>query len=350
MGTHYFGETPWYSQPGLCSEHQVASVPPYDCGKLRARAPEAVAGVLPMLAPPHIKNLYSNLPKTEYLIISLDFEQLCRSKVGRYADGREYSFKPLTEVGISCLDMRDVIRGRGRKTHPGDRGSSWFRFMTPLHYMIDEYKDHWGHICQSDWLHAEPYHFAFGTTKAVPERCIANRLQNLFISFQKRNRTAREIKENEVRQILFLTFDSTLAEKTLSRLGLSWLTRRNVQIWDIQRDLQLELRFSWPKMRFEYVMEALGLRFEDSRFGNLSHCAGNAAVFIIQVFLALFYKSYEQSVAFAARHPVPWLRYTWVGHALDQTNVAPGDSARRREQNQMNRHEVPQRRDVNAFF
>ncbi|KAK7432355.1 hypothetical protein QQZ08_000917 [Neonectria magnoliae] len=222
--------------------------------------------------------------------------------------------------------------------------------MTPLHYIIEEYQDHWGHICQSDWLHTEPYHFAFGKSRTIPERIVADRLHKIFCTFQKRNRTAEEIRQNQVREILFLTFDSALAERTLSRLGLSWLTMRNVQIWDIQKDLQLELRFTSPKMRFEYVMEALGLRFHDGRVGNLSHCAGNAAVFIVQVFLALFYKDHEQAVAFAARRPVSWLRYTWVGHALDQSNIAPGDSARRREKNQMNRHEVPQPRDVNAFF
>ncbi|KAH6893071.1 hypothetical protein B0T10DRAFT_591963 [Thelonectria olida] len=332
----------WSKQPGLQPEHIHAHIPPYRCECLRAQPPEGIDNVLPTLAPSFDGqcHMFQRLPSTEYILVALDFEELCMTKLGRFADGREHRFKPLTEIGLSYLDMRDVIKGRGQNISPGDRGSSWFRLMTPIHYIVEEYRGHWGHLCQADWLHTESYLFAFGKSRMVRESHIAHRMQRIFESLQRRNRTPEEVRHKTPRDIIFLVFDAAPVETTLSRLGLPWLTLRNVQTWDIQKDFQLELRFDWPRMRFEDVMEALGLRYEDGRFGNIAHCAGNAAVFTMQVFLALFYKSREQATAFACRAAVPWLRYTWVGHALDQANVAPGLEARRREDSQMNRHDV----------
>jgi hypothetical protein len=90
-----------------------------------------------------------------------------------------------------------------------------------------------------------------------------------------------------------------------------------VQIWHIQKDFQLELRFDWLKVRLEDVTVPLGLRYENGRFSNIAHRAGNVTVFMIQIVLALFYKSHEQATAFGCRAAVPWLRYTWVEHGLD---------------------------------
>ncbi|EEU44496.1 uncharacterized protein NECHADRAFT_85103 [Fusarium vanettenii 77-13-4] len=341
-------ESTWSDQEGLFSGESQSHIPPFRCGHLRAQAPEGLDNVLPVIDPRNSFR-FNKRPTTDYVLVALDFEHLCKTKIGRYADGTRYRYNPLTEAGVAYLDMRNVLYKKGRWTMPGDRGHSWFKLMTPLHYIVEEYKGHWGHLCKSDWLHVEPYMFAFGKSKIVKEGELGYRLYRLFMGLRKMNRRRDEIRHNRLREIIFLTFDSSPVENTLSRLGLGWLTEPNIKIWDVQRDMQLELRFNWPKMRFEYVMESLGLRFEDNRFGNLSHCAGNAAVFTIQIFLALFYKDDEQSVAFAAREPMSWLRFTWVGHALDQTNIAPGDSPRRREESQMNRHEVPQKRDENAF-
>ncbi|KAF5012985.1 hypothetical protein FDECE_992 [Fusarium decemcellulare] len=339
----------WFNQPGLFQTASQTHIQPFRCGQLRALPPEGLDQVLPTLDPVN-PSRFIKAPQTDYVLVALDFEHLCMTKIGRYADGTQYRYHPLTEAGIAYLDMRNIMYKRGRGMMPGDRGSSWFRLMTPLHYILEEYKDHWGHLCRSDWLHVEPYLFAFGKSKVVREKELVNSLRGLFTSLRRMNRWKEEIKHNQPRELIFLTFDSTLVENTLSRLRLGWLAEPSVQIWDLQKDMQLELRFNWPKMRFEYVMESLGLRFEDNRFGNLAHCAGNAAVFTIQVLLALFYKDGEQSAAFAAKMPMSWLHFTWVGHTLDQTNIGPGDTARRREESQMNRHHVPQRRDMNAFY
>ncbi|KAF4977686.1 hypothetical protein FZEAL_5826 [Fusarium zealandicum] len=339
----------WSIQPGLFLERNLQHIPSFRCGRLRAQAPEGLNRILPVLQA-QSSSKRAKEQKPDYVLVALDFEHLCMNKTGRYADGTQYRYHPITEAGVAYLDVRDIMYKRGRRAIPGDRGSSWFKLMTPLHYIVEEYKDHWGHLCRSDWLHVEPYLFAFGKSKMVKEADLAYRLYRFFLALGRLNRRKDEIEHDRLRQVIFLTFDSKPVENSLSRLGLGWLAESNVQIWDLQKDMQLELRFNWPKMRFEYVMESLGLRFQDNRFGNLSHCAGNAAVFTIQILLALFYKDEKQSAAFAARRPMPWLRYTWVGHALDQTNIAPGDVARRREESEMNRHEVPQRRDDNAFY
>ncbi|KAF4969979.1 hypothetical protein FSARC_2882 [Fusarium sarcochroum] len=231
---------------------------------------------------------------------------------------------------------------------PGDRGSSWFKYMSPLHYVLEEYKKHQGYRRESHRL--QPHLFAFGKSKTVKEKGLSHRLYGLFATLRKMNRRKDEIVHGTLRQLAFLTFDSTPVENILSRLGLDWLDEPNVQIWDLQREMKLELRFPF-ETRFEYALESLGLRFEDTRFGNLSYYSGNAAVFAIQMFLALSYMNEEQKKAFAAREPMPtgWLQYTWVGHSLDQLNAALGNSPGRREESQMNRHNVPQRRNEKAF-
>lgn len=338
----------WYDHVGLSSDDLVENIPRYEGGQLRGEPPEAVDDVLPKTSFRE-DILFSKLPRTEYILLALDFQELCMSRVGRHPDGKEYRYKPLTEIAFTSLDMRNVIHKAGQNIRPGDRGSSWFKLMTPIHYRIEEYQDHRGHLCQSDALHAQSYSFAFGKSKALREADIALRLQDIFTALQKSNRTDKEKANRSNRQLIFLTFGSEMVETTLTRLGLSWLTQPNVKIWDVQRDWELELRFDWPKMKFEHVMEILGVRFEDTRFGSITSCAGNASVFLIQVFLALFYKNEAQCVAFAAREPVPWLPFTWVGHTLDQANIAPGETPQRRTDDQLNDSNVPQRVNQDVF-
>ncbi|KAH7165712.1 hypothetical protein EDB81DRAFT_838410 [Dactylonectria macrodidyma] len=338
---------PWYDQLGLSPDGLFEEVPLYSCGPLRAEPPEGVDTVLPTVS--HSQDApFSTLPKTDYKLVALDIQELCMYKMAKHAGGEEYRYKPVTEIGFTYLDMRTVYGRRG--TPPGDRGSSWFRFMNPSHFIIEEYQDHRGHLCQSDTPHDHTYTFAFGKSKTMKEENIARRLHEFFLSLQRSNRTKKEKADKTNRQIIFLTFGSDLVERTLSRLGLSsWFNLPNVKLWDVEKDLELELLFDWRKTEFEYVLEILGLRFVDNRFGSIMRCAGNASVFLIQAFLALFYKNGRQSVAFAARKPMPWLPYTWVGFTLDQANIAPGETPRRRADDQVNDAKVPQKMNGEAF-
>jgi hypothetical protein len=183
--------------------------------------------------------------------------------------------------------------------------------------------------------------FAFGRSKLVKANELAYRLHRLFGAPRKMNRLKDEIEEGTFRKLIFITFNSVPVKETLSRLGLKWLREPYVQIWDLQRDSRLQSRFHNLPMPFEYVLESLAIRFKDTRFGSLSRCAGNTAVFIVQMFLALFYKYEDQDDSFMARKPMCWMRYTWVGHALDQVNMAPGELPKRRDESQMNRNDVP---------
>ncbi|KAI7765858.1 hypothetical protein LZL87_000971 [Fusarium oxysporum] len=63
----------------------------------------------------------------------------------------------------------------------------------------------------------------------------------------------------------------------LLQLGSGWLAEPNVQIWDLKKEKQFQTRLQQPAV-FELVLERLGIRFEDNRFGNLSPCSGNATI------------------------------------------------------------------------
>lgn len=227
---------------------------------------------------------------------------------------------------------------------PGVRGSAWFKLMTPLHYIVEVYKDH-----QHESGQRQQFLFAFGRSKLVKANELAYRLYRLFAALREMNRLKDEIEEGMFRKLIFITFNSVPVEDTLSRLGLKWLGEPYVQIWDLQRDSRLQSRSQNLPIPFEYVLASLGNRFEDTRFRNLSRCAGNTAVFMAQTPLAIFYRDKDQKDAFIACKPMCWLRYTWVGDVLDQTNMAPGKLPRRRDESQMNCNDVPQRRNEKLF-
>ncbi|CAJ0552145.1 Ff.00g061240.m01.CDS01 [Fusarium sp. VM40] len=304
--------------------------------------PDNIESVLPTLDPQGTQ--FSKIPATDCILVALAFERLHLAKCGGSPPGIPYRCHPVTEAGVAYMDMRDVLHGRGKDVIPGDRGSAWFKLMTPLHYIVEEYKDH-----QHESGQPQQFLFAFGRSKLVKANELAYRLYRLFAALRKMNRLKDEIGKGTFRKLIFITFNSVPVEDTLSRLGLEWLRESYVQTWDLQRDSRLQSRFKNLPMSFEYVLESLGIRFEDTRFGNLSRCAGNTAVFVAQVFLALFYRDEDQKDAFIACKPMCWLRYTWVGHALDQTNMAPGELPKRRDENQMNRNDVPQRRNEKVF-
>jgi hypothetical protein len=307
-----------------------------------ATPPDNIENVLLTLDSQGIQ--FSNTPETDYILVALEFEHLRLAKCGRLPPGIPYQHYPVTEAGVAYMDMRDVLHGRGKVVIPGDRGSAWFKLMTPLHYIVEEYK---GQKHESG--QPQQFLFAFGRSKLVKANELAHRLYRLFAALRKMNRLKDEIEEGTFRKLIFITFNSVLVEETLSRLGLRWLGEPYVQIWDLQRDSRLQSRFQNLPVPFEYVLESLGIRFEDTRFGNLSRCAGNTAVFVVQVFLALFYRDEDQKDTFIACKTMCWLRYTWVGHALDQTNMAPGELPKRRGESQMNRNDVPQRRNEKVF-
>ncbi|RBR11294.1 hypothetical protein FVER53590_04515 [Fusarium verticillioides] len=273
--------------------------------------PESLEHVFPAF---DIKtNQVVRMPDTDYIFIALDFHHICGNEPSISLDGSSYRHNPVMEAGIAYLDMRDILHGRGKGVKPGDRGSSWFKYMTPLHYIVEEFEN-------QDASDQSPYLFAFGRSRRVQQKDLAYRLYRVFASLKKKNRRNDEVEQGRLRQLIFLTFDAEPAETTLVQLGLEWLAEPNVQIWDLKKEKQFETRLQQPAV-FEHALERLGLRFEDTRFGKLLSCSGNATVFMIQMLLAFFYRGERQKVLFEDHRPLRWLRYTWIiKHIVTVTN------------------------------
>ncbi|CZR39038.1 uncharacterized protein FPRO_05770 [Fusarium proliferatum ET1] len=286
-------------------------------------------------------NQFVRMPDTDYIFISLDFHHICGAEPSASLDGPSCRHDPVIDAGIAYLDMRDILYDRGKGVIPGDRGSSWFKYMAPLHYIVEEFE-------YQDTLDQSPYLFAFGRSRRVQEKYLAYRLYRVFAALKKKNRRKDEIEQGRLRQLILPTFDADSVKTTLQQLGLEWLAEPNVQICDMKQEKQFETRIKQPAV-FEHVLERLGIRFEDTRFGKLTSCSGNVTVFMIQMILAFFYVDEGQKVLFEDRRPLSWLRYTWVGHSLDQLNLAPGELPKRRRESEMNRHDVPQRQNEKAF-
>ncbi|KAF5688876.1 FMn-dependent 2-nitropropane dioxygenase [Fusarium circinatum] len=286
-------------------------------------------------------NQFVRMPATDYIFISLDFHHICGKEPSVSLEGPSSRHDPIMEAGIACIDMRDILYDRGKGVIPGDRGSSWFKYMAPLHYIVEESEN-------QDISDQSPYLFAFGQSKRVQEKILAHRLYRVFVGLKKKNRRKDEAEQGRLRQLILLTFDAEPVKTGLLQLGLDWLAEPNVQIWDLKKEKQFETRLQQPAV-FEHVLECLGIRFEDTRFGKLSSCSGNAAVFMIQMILAFFYRDEVQKALFEDRRPLKWLRYTWVGHSLDQLNLAPGELPKQRSESEMNCHDAPQRQNEKAF-
>ncbi|RKL41894.1 hypothetical protein BFJ72_g5232 [Fusarium proliferatum] len=218
-------------------------------------------------------NQFLRMPDTDYIFISLDFHHICGEEPSALLDRPSCRHDPVIEAGIAYLDMRDILYDRGKGIIPGDRGSSWFKYMTPLHYIVEEFEN-------LDTPDQSPYLFAFGRSRRVQEKDLAYRLYRVFSALKKKNRRKDEIEQGRLRQLILLTFDAESIKTTLLQLGLEWLAEPNVQIWDVKQEKQFETRLQQPAV-FEHVMERLGIRFEDTRFGKLTSCSGNASVFMI---------------------------------------------------------------------
>ncbi|KAF4956283.1 hypothetical protein FGADI_3860 [Fusarium gaditjirri] len=261
------------------------------------------------------------MPDTDYILISLNFHHICVREPRESIDGPSYQQDLIMEAGVAHLDMRDIFYDRGKGVMPQDRGSSWFKYMTPLHYIVEEFEN-------QDASDHSPYLFAFGRSRRVQEEDVAYRLYRVFPTLRKKNRRKDEVEQGRLRQLILPTFDAEPVKTALSQLGLEWLAEPNVQIWDLKKEKQFQTRLQQPAV-FGHVLERLGIRFEDTRFGKLTSCSGNATVFMIQMILAFFYRNEHQKALFEDRRLLSWWRYTWDGgHQLNiyiiinhQTNI-----------------------------
>ncbi|KAF5607428.1 FMn-dependent 2-nitropropane dioxygenase [Fusarium subglutinans] len=253
-------------------------------------------------------NQFVRMPETDYIFISLDFHHICGKEPSVSLERPSSRHDPIIEAGIAYIDMRDILYDRGKGVLPGDRGSSWFKYMAPLHYIVEEFEN-------QDISDQSPYLFAFDRSKKVPEKNLAHRLYRVFAGLKKKNRRKDEVEQGRLRQLILLTFDAEPVKTGLLQLELDWLAEPNLQIWELKKEKQFETRLQQPAV-FEHVLERLGIRFEDTRFGKLSSCSGNASVFMIQMILAFFYRDEVQKALFEDRRPLKWLRYTWVPSRL----------------------------------
>lgn len=141
-------------------------------------------------------NQFTKMPDTDYILISLDFHHICVREPSISIDGPSYQHDPIIEAGVVYLDMRDILYDRGKGVMPGDRGSSWFKYMTPLHYIVEEFEN-------QDESDQSPYLFAFGRSRRVQEKDLAYRLYRVFSALREKNRRKDEVEQGRLRQLIF---------------------------------------------------------------------------------------------------------------------------------------------------
>ncbi|KAM0434477.1 hypothetical protein ACHAPT_003573 [Fusarium lateritium] len=326
----------WTNHPGLFSETflKCRGVPPFSASPPRAKAPESTARVLPSFDE---KSQKFKPIENECILSALDFRDLCRWKIAlNYLGQQDHSYKPVTEAGWAYIDVRNILN---KGTHPGDRGQNLQAIMEQHHWIVEEFRGHWGETCHAREHKPAPYTFAFGKSLLVTESKLAHRLNNIFLYLTKLGRTAEEKSQGKLRKIVFLTWDSRLAEMTIERLGLLWFKQRNVELWDLQKS------FACPGPRLEFALQTLGIRFVDQFFGNLARCPGNAAIFLLQMFFSTFYMTDNMRNAFVRGQSLPWLPYSWAGADMGQVNVAPNQMPTRRPPDRENDNNIPQESD-----
>ncbi|KAH7225024.1 hypothetical protein BKA60DRAFT_593370 [Fusarium oxysporum] len=232
------------------------------------------------------ENQFAKMPDTDYILISLDFHHICVRELSVSIDG-------------TVISTRFYHRGRSRISR-----HARYLYMTPLHYIVEEFEN-------QDELDQSPYLFAFGRSRRVQEKDLAYRLYRVFSALRKKNRRKDEVEQGRLRQLILLTFDTEPVKTALLQLTLEWLAEPNVQIWDLKKENQFQTRLQQPAV-FEHVLERLGIRFEDTQFGKLTSCSGNATVFMIQTILAFSYKNAGQKALLEER--IPLTHHTNITH------------------------------------
>ncbi|KAF5621573.1 uncharacterized protein FTJAE_11206 [Fusarium tjaetaba] len=192
--------------------------------------------------------------------------------------------------------------------------------MHPSHYIINEFRGHFGGNCEA-WHTTEPYSFVFGPSQYIDSDQLAPTLESPLANLLKsRERTAYE-KANKIdRNIVFLTWDSTLELDTLARLGLTG-SRDQISNYLISKSTicsqnNLAARLSWMPL----------VSAADTTGSSAPETDGKE----IQILLALQYmdpqlkpKVYDR-VNFGQTPITPiatWLDFTWRGSVLDTLNV-----------------------------
>lgn len=314
-------------------EERLASLPPFMCRKYEAVKPGNLGSVLPKYSP----GLPSILrpPIKDCILVGLDFGYLNQSKVYESREGTQSRFNPEVEYGLAELDVRALVENGGV---PDDRGHAFFSKIRSQHHIIEEYK---GDLS----LHlTNPYHFAYGRSKILPANELARCLHRQIRALSTRRLTKTDRSQGVERSLIFLTWNAPSVENTLERLGMTWIKWPNVQVWDLQISDEFRLRFDQEYLKCEYLMETMGLRHLDQVKGNLANCAGNRAVFFLQIALAFFYMDGNQRTQFQSWQEIPFLRHTWIGRPLDQLNIPPGEEPTPRLPSQRNDPLVSQRR------
>ncbi|KAI8720875.1 hypothetical protein NCS52_00533600 [Fusarium sp. LHS14.1] len=321
---------------GLVSETflKCRGVNPFHASPPQAQTPDSTARVLPQFD----EKSHTFIPaEQDCIIVALDFRDLCRWKIALNHLGQQnHSYKPITEAGWAYIDAKNILR---KGIAPGDRGQKLQTLMEQHHWLVEEFRGHWGETCHDREHKPAPYSFAFGKSELVPESKLGHRLNNVFMYLCKLNRTAEEKEHNKLRKVVFLTWDSRLVEMTIERLGLNWFSQPNVEIWDMQK------RFVCPGPRLEFALHHLGIRFVDQFFGNLARNSGNVSMFLLQMFLSTFYMADGMRNAFVRGQNLPCLPYSWAGVDLGQVNVPPGQLPTHRPPECKNDNNVPQKSD-----
>ncbi|RSL86114.1 hypothetical protein CEP52_015908 [Fusarium oligoseptatum] len=298
---------------GLSSETFLKSrgVLPFRSSPPQAQAPDSTARVLPQFN------------EKSQAFMPVEHDKITATNQSRKLDGRT-----LTPETSSA-----------REPPQGTAGKKLQTLMEQHHWIVEEFRGHWGQTCPDKEHKPAPYSFAFGKSELVPESKLGHRLNNVFMYLCKLNRTAEEKEQGKLRKVVFLTWDSRLVEMTIQRLGFMWFKQPNVELWDLQK------RFVCPGPRIEFALQTLGIRFVDQFFGNIARCSGNLSMFLLQMFLSTFYMADGMRNAFVRGQNLPWLPYSWTGVDLGQVNVPPGQLPVRRPLEYKNDNDVPQKSD-----
>lgn len=222
---------------------------------------------------------------------------------------------------------------------PGDRGSNLFTKMHPSHFIINEYRGHFGGNCGKYHV-TEPYSFAFGPSQYIDSDQLAPTIESLFKnSLKSRERAKHERKKQDRSAHCFLDMGlQPRGRHTPSHVSvyISFHDRTS-NYFDLQQHCLLG-----TERKCQVVLDALGLRYRDNRLyragdrkkggHELLHNGANDTVFQIQILLALQYMDPELKPKLATRlgsgqdpmTPITtWLDFTWRGSVLDTMNDPP---------------------------
>lgn len=189
-------------------------------------------------------------------------------------DCEAYEYEPdyITEIGVSILDIRDIIG-----VAPGPEGENWVSKIKSRHFRTKEHK----YRRNKRYVQGCPDNFSFGQSEWISEKEAPEVLRQCF----RQSSAGTGTSWSNPCKVIFVGHNAAADEQYLARLGFD-LSKEAVDVIDSEAMAMAVFREN-----FQSSLGKLLLRYDIN--GEYFHNAGNDAHYTLQVAIAIALREFH---------------------------------------------------------